>query len=104
MVVAPVMVVDPHNEVPGGIEFLVTEHVLSLRPSHPLDGSRDSDGPREDAPDGNPWPTTIVTMEGGYSVRVKGTPQMILRQWFGAPSNERRIIAPTVAVPGVKLQ
>jgi hypothetical protein len=41
------------------------------------------------APDGKPWPTTVIHWNGNEpSITVKGTPSMILNAWFGAPEQQ----------------
>jgi hypothetical protein len=54
------------------------------------------------APDGNPWPTSRMFFIGGNFMVCRGTPEMILRSWFGGPANEDKPKIVTVP-PGARI-
>jgi len=56
------------------------------------------------APDGKPWPTTLVHISGNPTLlAVKGTPTMILNAWFGPPPEQERASILTVP-PGTRIK
>lgn len=67
----------------GDVVFVAPPHILKMESGPEL--------PEESglAPDGKPWPTTIVHFITGGPLHVKGTPSMILNAWYGpAPQQE----------------
>lgn len=74
------------------IEFVSIEQVRRLTEMAPLtaDEAPPEDGqPQHTMPDGNPWPTTWVHFDTNDGVRVKGSPIMLMNQWFGPPANQQ---------------
>ena len=91
----------------GVMVFLAPEHITHFVVDENL---------TEIAPDGKPWPTCKAHLVNGVEIRLKGTPQMILTAWFGAPERsaggpppgheppeQSRIVRPGGPIPGINL-
>ncbi len=73
----------PVIRVDGEIVFVNPTLIQIMAPAEPLE---------QLGPDGNPWPTTIIYFGKDESLQAKGSPQMILTQWFGQPENSRIVV------------
>jgi len=73
----------PVIRVDGEVVFVNPQLIQSMAPAEPME---------ELAPDGKPWPTTLIDFGLAKQIRVKGSPQMILTQWFGRPENSRIVV------------
>lgn len=81
----------------GAVQYVNPSNIVSIQRGDDLDI-----GLYGKAPDDGPWPTSKVWFIGGEYVVCRGTPEMILRSWFGQPGNEERPKIVTVP-PGTRL-
>lgn len=81
----------------GTVQYVNPSNLASIQRGDELDVAEHGK-----APDGNPWPTSRLWFIGGDYVVVRGTPEMILRSWFGSPGNEERPKIVTVP-PGSRI-
>lgn len=77
----------------GDIVFVAPSHIKRMEAGPEL--------PPESglAPDGKPWPTTIIWWGPNECISVKGTPVMILNAWFGAQHEPERPKSNILTVP-----